>query len=292
MIWSVAGLIGAVLVIVVAGYLFAPIALARAYSAVFSDGGASVTRDLAYGTDERQRLDVYRPRTAAARAPVVVFVYGGGWRAGHKEAYGFVGAALASRGLTVVVPDYRLFPEVRFPSFVEDVASAVRWTRENISSGDGEAPPLILMGHSAGAHIAALLATDPSYLAGRGEGEIPVAGLIGLAGPYTFDPTTFETTREIFAGVTDVSRTRPTALVTEKNPPALLMHGLGDDTVKVWNTREFAEALAGAGVEVDKIEYPGLGHAGLLLSLSRPLRWRNDALERILHFVESVTDKG
>lgn len=290
MLWSVAGIASAMLVIVAGGYLFAPVALARAYSAVFSDGGAAVSRDISYGAHERQRLDLYRPSTEAAEGPVVVFIYGGGWRDGHREAYGFVGAALAARGLTVVLPDYRLFPQVRFPAFVDDIASVVHWARENVSAGDGAARPLILMGHSAGAHIAALLASDPSYFGEAGEGEVSVAGLIGLAGPYTFDPTEFDSTREIFAGVADADRTRPTALVTADNPPALLMHGLGDETVKIWNTREFAKALIRAGVDVSKIEYPSIGHAGLILSLSWPFRWRNDALDRIMHFVGRIAD--
>jgi acetyl esterase/lipase len=98
------------------------------------------TRDIAYGDQPRQKLDVYRPKHAAVPAAVVVFFYGGDWQTGGKGDYSFAAEALTSRGFVAVLPDYRLYPVVRFPAFVKDGASAVRWVRDNISGFGGDPP--------------------------------------------------------------------------------------------------------------------------------------------------------
>ena len=179
-------------------YRFATPSLGGLFSTVFADGGVTVERGLSYGPHERHVLDLYRPQDGDGNGAVAVFIYGGGWRAGERATYGFVGAALASRGVTTVIPDYRLFPEVMFPDFVGDAAAAYRWAADNIA-GTGTKRPVFLVGHSAGAHIAALMAVDNGYLDEDGAGVPKPAGFVGLAGPYSFDPTTFETTRDIFA---------------------------------------------------------------------------------------------
>ncbi len=288
-IFTAAALIIMVGIIGLSGmFHYGQLSAGSAFSAVFADGGVRVERDRAYGPHDRHRLDIYRPADGADTGPVVVFFYGGGWRDGEREAYGFVGSALAARGITTVIPDYRLHPEVLFPAFVEDAAHAYRWVAENLAGSAGTSRPIVLMGHSAGAHIAAILAVDGTYVQ-NGEGRAPPpAGFIGLAGPYSFDPTTFDTTKEIFAAVTDASRARPTELVTAKAPPALVIHGLADETVKPWNTRTFAEALGKAGVPVTKLEYPGIGHAGLVLTLSQPFRWRAPVLSEIVEFIDRI----
>ncbi len=271
----------------VAMYSFSAASLGGVFNAVFAEGSVRVETGLSYGPHRRHALDIYSPKDGAHDGPVVVFIYGGGWRSGERETYGFVGAAFASRGITTVIPDYRLFPEVMFPDFVTDAARAYGWVTDNIE-GAGTTRPIVLIGHSAGAHIAGLMAVDRRYLS-QGRNDIPApAGFVGLAGPYSFDPTTFETTRDIFASVTDAGRARPTQLVTPDTPPTLVMHGLDDETVRVWNTRTFAQALDKVGVPVRKLEFEGIGHTGILLALSRPLRWRAPVLEEILSFIEGV----
>ena len=113
---------------------------------------------LAYGEGPSRRLDVYAPPAAGGPRPVVVFFYGGSWQNGKREDYRFAGAALAAEGFVAMVPDYRKYPEVRFPGFVEDGASAVAWARREAARFGGDPSKLWVMGHSAGAHIAALLA--------------------------------------------------------------------------------------------------------------------------------------
>ena len=126
--------------------------------------GYTVERDLSYGPNARQRLDLYVPEGAAADAPVLVFFYGGNWQSGSKELYRFVGQAFASRGYVTAIPDYRLYPEVRYPTFIEDGALAISWLQAQPATAGGR--KLFVAGHSAGAYIAAMLALDQHWLAG------------------------------------------------------------------------------------------------------------------------------
>lgn len=256
------------------------------YSMLVADGDVTVERALTYGGQARHKLDVYSPAQNQTRGPIALFLYGGGWRSGDRTKYGFVGAALAARGITTVIPDYRLFPQVKFPAFVEDAALAYRWVHENLAKPTGR--PIVLVGHSAGAHIAALLAVEPKYLRAAGTALPAPSGFVGLAGPYAFDPTTYRTTRAIFSDVTNPATARPAELVTAGAPPALLFHGLDDETVRPWNTRKFAEALNQAGVKVRKLELEGVDHVGTLLALSAPFRWRAPVFEETAAFIEAL----
>jgi acetyl esterase/lipase len=287
-------LVVAVLLAATGGLLAARQALASAtvaslYSGLVADRGVAVESGVAYGPLARDRLDIYRPASGDRGGPIAMFIYGGGWRSGDRATYGFVGAALAARGITAVIADYRLYPNVKFPVFVEDAARAYAWVSANLAAGDGKTRPIVLIGHSAGAYIAAMLAFDERYPAAAGGAERP-AGLIGLAGPYAFDPTTYPTTAEIFATATSADAARPVALVRHGAPRTLLMHGLEDETVQLYNTRELAGALRAVGTDVRKIEYAGIGHMGLVLAISRPLRWRAPVLREVVAFVRATAD--
>ena len=264
--------LAAVFIVLVAFVLTACSPLAVINVLVPEDGYRS-TVDVAYGDGPRRRLDIYTPadtRPDNAR-PVVVFFYGGSWQSGSRADYRFVAEALTRRGLVVVIPDYRVNPEVVFPAFVEDGAAAVRWTLENAVRFGGDPHRLFLMGHSAGANIAALLALDGRYLAAAGVAPGSVTGLIGLAGPYAFDPFATESVRPVFAGLQDKDRARPIAFIDAGDPPMLLLHGLSDDTVYPRNSEQLAEAARAAGVRVTLEMLPDLGHVGILLALARPL---------------------
>lgn len=262
--------------------------LGSIYSALTSEAVAETSIGLAYGDNPRQRLDIYRPPRSAEKSPIVIFYYGGNWKSGSRSTYRFVGAALASRGFTTVIPDYRLFPEVQFPAFVEDAANAYAWVAAKMASECGGGRPIVIVGHSAGAHIAALLALDRSYLEAAAPGAVPPAALIGLAGPYAFDPTTWPSTKEIFASVAgSPDRARPLTFARAGAPPALLLHGSADDTVRLYNTRELAATLAGKGDVVEATEYDGIGHVGLVMAISRPLRWRAPVLDDMTRFIDA-----
>jgi acetyl esterase/lipase len=157
-----------------------------------------VARDLVYHHVEndpdrdRHRLDVYRPR-GEGPFPVLVFFHGGGWTIGQKDnylgfyGYGTIAHRLAETGLVVVLPNYRLSPRVRHPEHVEDAARAFAWTYRNIANHGGDPEQLFLGGHSAGGHLATLLATDRRYLRAVGHTSRDIRGVIGVSGVYRID---------------------------------------------------------------------------------------------------------
>jgi acetyl esterase/lipase len=260
------------------------------YSALTSEHGIEAETGVAYGTHPRQKLDIYRADPATEKAPIIVFYYGGGWSDGDRATYKFVGTALAKRGITTIIPDYRLFPEVKFPTFVDDAAKAYAWVSANLSNAGKR--PIIVAGHSAGGHTAALLALDPTYLGRHAPGAVRPAGLIGMAGPYSFDATTWPTTRQIFApAVGQPDRARPVSFVKSGAPPTLLMHGSADVTVKLFNTKDLAGALGKVQTPVQVIEYPGVGHVGLVIAMSKPFRWRAPVLDDVVNFVDLLVAK-
>jgi acetyl esterase/lipase len=224
--------------------------------------------DIAYGDLPRQRLDIYLPDAPVSNpAPVVVFIYGGAWDSGTKADYRFVGRTLAARGFVAVIPDYRVYPEVVFPGFVEDAAAAVAWTLGHVQRFGGDRSRLYLMGHSAGAHIAAMLALDGSYMRARGAAPPQLAGWIGLSGPYDFLPLKSRRLKQIFGDPAPRS-TQPIEFVTAGAPPALLITGDADTTVLPRNTARLSQRLREAGVAVREVVYPDVGHGRTVAAFS------------------------
>src|ERR1700676_4679895 len=138
---------------------------------------------------ERGLLDLYLPDAPVVPIQTVVFIYGGNWRSGERRDYRFVGQALASRGVAVAIPDYRLYPEVRYPLFLQDNAAAFACVARHASEFGLDPARLYLMGHSAGAYNAAMLSLDRRWLGEIGlDPRRDLRGFIGLAGPYDFLP--------------------------------------------------------------------------------------------------------
>jgi acetyl esterase/lipase len=243
--------------------------------------------DLPYGGDPRQRLDVYSPRETG-RHPVVIFFYGGSWTMGQKSQYRFVGAALAARGFVAVVPDYRLYPAVRFPQLMDDGASAVAWAQQHAQEFNGDPDRLVLMGHSAGAHMAALLALNDSYVIQAGVRPHTIVGLVGLSGPYALDPNT-DTLRTIFGAPYTPADWQPVQFARDRSPPTLLLHGLEDNVVYSLHTEKLRDALEQHKVRVETHFYPDRGHADTIGSFSLIARFRTPALDQTITFLRSVT---
>ena len=243
---------------------------------------------IAYGPAERQGLDVYAPE-AARDAPVIVFWYGGAWVEGSKDDYRFVGAALAESGYVAVVADYRLYPAVRFPLFVQDGALAVRWAGDHVRDYGGDPRRLFVAGHSAGAHLAAMLAVQPRWLQEAGVDAGAIRGLIGLSGPYALEPNTAELSA-IFAAPFAARDWQPAAQASPSARPALLLHGGDDDVVSPGQAEAMAAALRAAGVPVELEIYPGRGHADLVAALSAPGRRRAPVRQAITRFVSARSD--
>ena len=250
-----------------------------------------LTPDVAYGDHKRQTLNVYAPTTTGPRtsetlSPVVIYFYGGGWRRGSKEKYEFVASSLTKAGYLVVVPDYRVHPDVTFPAFVEDGARAVAWAKQHATRYGGDADKLFLMGHSAGAHIAALLSMDARFLAEHDLDPADLRGFIGLSGPYDFLPIKAGYLLEVFP---EESRrqSQPIEFVTAAAPPTLLIHGGDDSVVKPTNSEQLAKRLHEHGVPVTLKIYDGAGHARIAVALSPPFDFVADTLEDSRLFLEA-----
>jgi acetyl esterase/lipase len=248
-------------------------------------------RDIAFGPNARDRLDVYRPATASGPVPVVVFFYGGNWSSGERADYLFVGEALASKGFVTVIPDYRLYPEVRFPEFLNDSARAVRWALDHATEIGGDPSRVFLMGHSAGAYNAAMLALNSEYLRAAGVDVRSIRGLIGLAGPYDFLPFRDEITRQVFSSVGPAIETQPIHFASPAAPQTLLITGDADTVVSPGNSVRLSARLREQGVAVQEIVYPGAGHRKLVGALAAHLRILVPVREDVAAFITRTSQR-
>ena len=249
--------------------------------------GVEVTHDVAFGPGPRDRMDVYRPSGANGRAPLVVFLYGGNWRTGERGTYPFVALPLARRGAVVAVPDYRLFPEVGFPDFLRDNARAVAWAMAHAAEWGADPARTVLVGHSAGAYNAAMLALDPRWLAEAGSDRARLAGAVGLAGPYDFLPITGDTL-PVFAAAGAGPATQPVSYVDGRNPPMLLLAGADDTTVQPRNTESLAARIRARDGRVEARIYPGIGHVGIITAFAPLFEGRAPVLDDTWRFIEAL----
>jgi len=248
------------------------------------DGGTSKVGDgIAYADGDRHKLDIYAPEQRGAPAPVVFFIYGGGWDHGDRADYQFVGRAFAARGFVTVIADYRLVPEVRFPGFLEDSAAALRWVQDHIAEYGGDPQRLFLAGHSAGAYNAVMLALDPSYFKDYGV-TLAIRGVAALSGPYDFYPFEYDEVKNAFGNAPNPDGTQPVNLISTDAPPMLLTSGTYDPIVRVQNTEHLAQALRDKGLWVTTKYYDGFGHMEPVIALGALWRWRMPILDDVVGF--------
>jgi len=229
----------------------------------------TVTSDHRYGPDPLQKLDIYRPDPAKGTTlDVIVFFYGGRWTKGAKEDYRFVGTTLAEKGFVAVIPDYRKYPQVRFPTFVQDGAKALAWVSDHITQWRGNPARIHVLGHSAGAHIGALLAADPRYLAEAGKDRShTIADFTGLAGPYAFTPDEPDL-EDMFGPPSNYPNMQVTTFVDGAQPPMLLLYGDRDHTVKSYNLEKLQQRITTQSGCVRSRIYQGADHTDLIGALS------------------------
>ena len=269
-----------------------PLATLNALAAADSH---KLVKDVAYGPSPRQKLDIYRPTGSVPTGgwPVVVFLYGGSWNSGERAQYGFVGAALASRGVLTMVADYRLYPAVRYPDFLLDSAQALAYGFKHAAEYGGNPRRVFVMGHSAGGYNAAMLALDKRWLATTDHTPRELAGFIGLASPYDFLPMTNLDAQPVFFHPNYPPDTQPMAFASAAAPPSFLAAGNTDALVDPErNTAALAALLSAAGVLVSLHRYPRANHLTLIGAFGVPLRWLAPVLDDVAGFVLQAPPVG
>ncbi|MFA7496946.1 MAG: alpha/beta hydrolase [Acidithiobacillus sp.] len=257
-----------------------------------------VTHGIRYQPGPRGHLDVYVPVPSdgypkpVGGYPVVMFIYGGAWESGDRQKYKFVGEALAARGLVVVIPNYRLYPAVRYPAFLQDNARAVAWTYHHIETFGGNRHHFYIMGHSAGAYNAAMLALDPLWLKAVGLQPSIFSGWIGLAGPYNFYPITYKPIRPIFFYPDYPPHSQPIDFANRSDAPRTFLGAAVQDNLvnPQTNTEVLAADLKKSGVSVELKMYRGVNHETLIGAFAKPLRWMAPVLEDVVAFIKQGKD--
>ena len=254
--------------------------------------GYAVQKDIAYGPGQRQVLDIYVPDDLTVPAPVLLFFHGGSWQFGDKNQYRALGQAFASKGIVTVVANYRLFPPDGFPHFVEDGAQAFRYVREHAREWGGDADRAFLGGHSAGAHLVALVATNPRFLAAH---KLTPAGAIKNVFPI--DTASFDLTQPsaFVQGMVDEAFGQDEAVLHDASPvwnvtekgsyPAFIMAATKVRQDAVDTSRALKKKLlaAGGSAELLIVDHPGLRQLQAHGQIAKDLQDMNaDMTKRLL----------
>jgi acetyl esterase/lipase len=243
-----------------------------------------IVKDVAYyeGTDAdpvRHRLDLYLPKGRKG-FPVLFFVHGGGWKSGSKDLFAFLGKTLAAEGIGVVSVSYHLYPQVKFPDNLRDVARAFAWTHAHIGKYGGRADRLFVGGHSSGGHLVSLLALDGSYLKAMQLSPKAIRGVVSISGLYTIPRgrfPLFEDTEEA------VKKASPLQQVKGQHPPFLLVYADGDFPRFGQMAEDFAQALRQVHGEVTCIKVKDRTHGSVALKIAE----EGDPVRRaILDFIQ------
>lgn len=266
----------------------------KVLNSLVPENGYELVSAIEYGVNARQKLDIYLPKAAnestklesAPLKKVIIFYYGGNWDSGERADYKFAAEALVGHGYIVVIPDYRVYPEVLFPGFMADPVSVAKWVKTNIKKYNGDANEVFLAGHSAGAHIAVMMAINPEYLADASLKPNDFAGVIGLAGPYDFLPLKSDRLKIIFGPEAQQWKSQPINFVDGKNPPLLLAVGMKDDTVWPRNTINLAKKIKEKRGLVEVHEFASYGHVDMVAKLAKPLRGNGELLKSVITFID------
>jgi acetyl esterase/lipase len=247
-----------------------------------------VQKNVTFDAQHGLRADVYMPKPQTQRAAMLVFLHGGSWRNGDKSWYGFVGKHYAKQGFVVLVPNYRKVQQARFPAFMHDAASAFAFAHQNAERYGADKARLFVFGHSAGAHIGALLVTDARYLAQHQLGKSDIAGFVGLSGAYDFLPLTAASVIQAFNGDAMSYDSQPIHFVDGREAPMLLMHGDKDRWVWAKNSRNFAAKVQALGGRAELHILPNTGHFSPIFQSVRGMRALSPSVDpAILQFIQT-----
>jgi acetyl esterase/lipase len=249
--------------------------------------GYTIRKDVAYADGgPAHRLDIYIPE-GAKDAPVLIFYHGGAWQFGSKDDYLFFGEAFASKGFVTVIANYRKYPEVYFPAFIDDAATSFRWVHKHIAKYGGNPDSLFISGHSAGAHIAMMLALDTQYLKKAKADPAWIKGAIGIAGPYDFLPLTDPNYITLFSSAKKIEDTQPIYFARKDAPPIFMATGDKDDVVLPRNSIRLKRKLLHYKNDVKLKIYPDLDHTTIMLSLANRFRSRGPLRNDMVGFMRA-----
>ena len=241
-----------------------------------------------YGNHPDQTLYVYKPKLSNGALPSLIFVHGGSWSEGNAADYEFVGRAFAAKGFLTFVINYRKHPENPYPSFVQDVASAVAWVTKSASRFGGDGEKIFLVGHSAGAYNIALAVLDESYMKAANVDQKIIKGVATMAGPFDFLPLDSPATIRTFGSAKNLQDTQPINFARVDAPPFLILNGSTDITVYPRNAASLFKHLNDVGAKAKRIEYQNISHVGILLDLAKPLRSNAPVLEDVTVFFKGI----
>ena len=264
---------------------------------ITSNGGVGVSKDILYGDEPLQDLDIYYPKPLAQAMkkntpikqeyPMVVFVHGGSWESGNKDEYAFVGQSLAQAGYVTAVINYRKAPEHVYPDYVEDTAQAIAWSYKNAARFYADPERLAVIGHSAGAFNAVAAIANEDFLKPYGVKPTDIRAVIGIAGPYSYDFRKFSSATAFAADATP-DEVMPDRQIKGAQPPYLLLTAEKDTVVYATNTLKMTQALKAAGATVQTSEIAGASHASSIGAMAPPLRWVNDVRAQVLRYLDKT----
>jgi acetyl esterase/lipase len=265
-------------------------------SALSSKQGITIYKDLPYGSAERQSLDVYQPNRAKPSTssntvqglPVVIFIYGGSWQSGDKAGYGFVGRSLAQAGYVAVVIDYRLAPKHIYPDYINDSVSAISWVYQHIDQYGGDPNQIYVMGHSAGAFNAVVAVDDARFWSNSHVPSSAIKGVIGLAGPYSYDFRQFDSKIAFPTNLTPED-IMPDSHVRPDAPPHYLLTAEKDTLVGIKNLLKMKRGLERAGVPVETAVVPKVSHISIIVAMATPMAWIGDTRQMVLDYLAKRT---
>lgn len=281
---AIFGVVGGV---VAGAFAFSP---TRVLTALTSERGVKISKDIHYGTDSRQALDIYQPDQAFTKSPtvdglpVVIFIHGGSWQKGDKEGYGFVGRSLAQAGYVTAVIEYRLAPKNIYPDYVNDSVSAISWVYQNIAQYGGNPNKLFVMGHSAGAFNAVAAVDDARYWDKSNVPTSAIKAVIGLAGPYSYDFRKFDS-KVAFPSNLLPEDVMPDSHVRPDAPPHLLLIAEKDELVGIKNMLKMKRGLEQAKVPVETAVVPKVNHITMIIAMASPTQWLGNTRQMVLDYM-------
>jgi len=254
----------------------------KVLNAITPSSTFSVDKDVSFGEGDRDRIDYYTSSTSDETKPLLVFIHGGGWNRGDKSMYKFLAEGLTSEGYDVALPNYRLHPDAIYPAFLQDNARAISAIHKKYPSRY-----MVIIGHSAGAYNALMMAFKPEYLEAEGIAACyTVRGIVSLAAPTGVYPMKKEPQISIFPDRLQ-GEDAPLKRIDQPLPPMLLLNGDEDTSVHHNNSIGLGEALEGRGIATVNV-VKGADHVDPVKQFSR--YFKGSIKDDALAFIEGLPE--